>query len=161
NDYGLPRALVNTNYDNFAPRVGFAWRPFGNNRTVVRSAYGIFYTGSRLSAIRTDLTGGFPFSFTQSFTGSTTNPNLVTISNPLAAALAKVTGVTGANGYEVNAPSPYLQSWNFTIEREIAQGMAVEAGYTGSKGAHLGRKADINQVVRSTGLRPYAGYGDI
>ena len=160
-DYGLPRSLVNTNYNSFAPRVGFAWRPFHNNRTVVRSGYGIFYTGSRLSAIRTDLTGGFPFSLTQTFTGSTTNPNLVTLSNPFPAALAKVTGVTGTNGYEVNAPSPYLQSWNFTVERELAQGMAVEVGYTGSKGTHLGRKMDINQIVRRTGLRPYAGYGDI
>ena len=58
-DYGLPQSLVNTSHDNIAPRVGFAWRPFGNNRTVVRSGFGIFYTGTRLSAIRTDLTGGF------------------------------------------------------------------------------------------------------
>ena len=75
-DYGLPNSLVNTNYDNFAPRVGFAWRPFGNNRTVLRS-------GSSLSAIRTGLTSGFPFS--QSFTGSTSNPSLLTLGNPFLA----------------------------------------------------------------------------
>jgi len=58
----VPKSLVNTNYDNIAPRIGLAWRPFGGNRTVIRTGYGIFYTGSRLSAMRTDLTGGFPFS---------------------------------------------------------------------------------------------------
>jgi len=159
----LPKSLVNTNYDNFAPRVGFAWRPFGGNRTVVRSGYGVFYTGSRLSAIRTDLTGGFPFAVSQSFTGSTSNPTILTLANPFPAALTKLTGVTTANGFEVNAPSPYLQSWNFTIERDLGRGVAIEVGYAGSKGTHLGRKYDVNQQLRTPALtsRPYPGYGDI
>jgi outer membrane receptor protein involved in Fe transport len=162
-DYGLPFSLVNTNYDNFAPRVGFAWRPFGNNRTVLRSGFGIFYTGSRLSAFRTDLTGGFPFSISQSFTGSTSNPSLLTLGNPFPTSLAKVTGVTTANGFEVNPPSPYLESWNLTIERELGLGVAVEAGYSGSKGTHLGRKYDLNQQLRTptSTTRTYAGFGDI
>src|SRR6202011_4945631 len=63
--YGLPAALACTNYDNLAPRLGLAWRPFGDNRTVLRSGYGVFYTGNRLNPVRTDLTGGFPFAISQ------------------------------------------------------------------------------------------------
>lgn len=162
-DYGIPKSLVHNNYDNFAPRIGFAWRPFGNNRTVVRSGFGIFYTGSRLSAMRTDLTGGFPFSLSQSFTGSTGNPAALTLANPFPDSLAKLSGVTTSNGYELNPPSPYLASWNFTIERELGRGVGIETGYSASKGTHLGRKYDINQELRTPAstTRPYPGYGDI
>lgn len=160
-DYGLPKSLVNTDYVNFAPRIGLAWRPFGNNRTVVRTGYGVFYTGMRLSAIRTDLTGGFPFSISQSFTGSTTN--LLTLANPFPAALAKVSGITTSNGFQTKPPSPYLASWNFTIERELGRGVAIETGYSASKGTHLGRKYDTNQELRTPGLttRPFPAWGDI
>jgi outer membrane receptor protein involved in Fe transport len=160
---GIPAALSHTNYDNFGPRVGFAWRPFGDNKTVIRSGYGIFYTGSRLSAERTDIAGGFPFSLSQSFTGSATNLSLVTLENPFPAALAKVTGTTTASGYELNPPSPYLQSWNFTIERELVKGFVLETSYTGSKGTHLGRKYDLNQEIRTptSTTRPYSGFSEI
>ena len=162
-DNGIPKSLVNNNYDNFAPRIGFAWRPFGNNRTVVRSGFGIFYTGNRLSAMRTDLTGGFPFSLSQSFTGATNAPGNLTLSNPFPASLAKLSGITTSNGYEVNPPSPYLASWNFTIERDLGSGVGIETGYSASKGTHLGRKYDINQQVRTpvATTRPYPGYGDV
>jgi hypothetical protein len=148
-DFGLPKSTVHTFYGAVAPRIGFAWRPFNNNQTVVRGGYGIFYTGSRLSAIRTDISGGFPFSISQTFTGSTANPGVITLSNPFPSALAKDQGILTPTGFDVNAPEPYLESWNFTVEHELGKGIAVELGYTGSKGTHLGRKYDINQQLRN------------
>jgi hypothetical protein len=167
-DVGLPPSLAYGNYDDFAPRIGLAWRPFGDNRTVLRTGYGIFYTGSRLNPVRTDLTGGFPFASSQTFT-KTNNPGDLTYSNAYPDALAKAQGINATTGYEVNAPSQYLQSWNFTIEREIGRGVGVEVGYTGSKGTHLGRKYDIDQAVRKSGAalpdgsypRPIPGFSDV
>src|SRR5262249_37616934 len=42
-DPGIPRGLFDRDKNNFAPRVGFSWDPFGTGRTAVRAAYGIFY----------------------------------------------------------------------------------------------------------------------
>ncbi|MGH9351017.1 MAG: hypothetical protein ACRD2G_02470, partial [Terriglobia bacterium] len=167
--YGLPQGLVYTDYKGLAPRVGLAWRPFGGNRTVVRAGYGIFYSGFRLSSIRTDLMGGFPYSLPETFNGSTKKPSELTLADPLPAALASISGVTSAAGWQVRPPNAYLQSWNFTFEQALGWNMAVEAGYIGSEGVHLGRKYDLNQELTQTGAqlpdgsfpRPYPGFGDI
>src|SRR5204862_390430 len=62
-----------------------------------------------------------------------------------------------------NPPSPYLQSWNFTIERELGHGVAIETGYSASKGTHLGRKYDVNQQGRTRAgvARPFPVWNDI
>src|SRR6185369_2797505 len=50
-DPGVPRGGTQSALNNLAPRVGFAWAPFGNTRTSVRGGYGIFYDSSPMSAI--------------------------------------------------------------------------------------------------------------
>jgi hypothetical protein len=167
-DYGLPFAVSRTNYDDFAPRIGFAWRPFNDNRTVIRSGYGIFYTESRLNPVRTDLAGGFPFTVPQTFNAPTSSATVLTLANPFPPLLAKDTSVTNAAGYQISAPTPYLQSWNFTLERDLGGGFSLEAGYAGSKGTHLDRKYDINQELHQPAFalpngqfaRPYPAWSD-
>ena len=162
---GLPSSTVKTKYNDIAPRLGLAWRPFGGSKTVIRTGYGIFYSGSRLNPVRTDLAGAFPFSQSQTYTAPTANNTTVTLANPFPPAIAKLSGTTTTSGFQVNAPTPYVQSWNFTLEREIGAGFAVEAGYAGSEGSHLSKKYDINQEIHPTGtsafVRPYAYFGDI
>ena len=156
-DYGLPPALALTDYKDFAPRLGFAWRPLGSQRTVLRGGYGWFYSGSVLNQIRLDLGTAFPFSTNLNFNRVSTDPNALTLANPWPASIATLAGTNTSNGYEVNAPSGYAQNYSLTIERDIGGGNVLEIGYVGSKGTHLGRQYNINQPVRS--IAWYEAYG--
>jgi hypothetical protein len=142
---GLPQTLVHPNNLRFAPRIGWAWRPSINNSLVVRGSYGIFFTGSRLSALRTELAGNIPYSVVDA-------PD--TKAEPIQQVFLLAPGAhaTTANGYDPNAPSEYLESYNLTVEKELPKGLAVEVAYSGSRGIHLGWQVDINQED------PYLGF---
>jgi hypothetical protein len=168
-ELGLPRALVHTDYTNFAPRLGFAWRTFGSNNTVIRGGYGIFYGGEILNPLRNQLANNFPFTLIENHSRLASNPDLVTLENPFPESRFTLTGVTNGFGYQVDAPTAYLQTWNLTVERELREETVLELGYVGSKGTHLGRRYDINQPERTldnyiagTGFpRPIDGFNTI
>ena len=72
----------------------------------------------------------------------------------------------GLFGYELHPPPQYIQSWNFTIERQIGFSSAIELSFVGSKGMHLGMQVELNQPeYRSTanpaGARPFPLFGNI
>lgn len=174
NDYlsaaqaGLPPALVHVNPLRFSPRVGFALRPFGNDNTVIRGGYGIFYTGIRLSVIRTNLAGVFPFSETATYTAvspssSKAGSGFISTSNPFPANGGSLSGILTPNGYDPNAPSAQLQSYNLTIERDLGKGIGLSVSYAGSKGTHLGQETDWNQerVENDNASRPLPQFQSI
>jgi len=167
-DAGLPATIRKNDFTDFGPRFGFAWRPLGKNTTVLRGGYGIFYGASSLYRMD-EYSDTYPFSINESYSAVTNNPNAVTVSNPFPLARRSVGGVTNTNGQESNIQSQYLQSWNLTVERELARGTVLEVAYAGSKGTHLQRRHDANQQIRDLAIRaatgafprPYAGFSTI
>lgn len=145
-DNTLRRAINN----NLAPRLGLAWRPFGGNRTVVRSAYGIFWA-QPIANVQLQQTLNPPFLLRTDLTSGTTTPELrfgvfpsVNPSSlvPAIPALATMSPDNYLNGY--------TQQWNFGIEQALATNMVARLSYVGSKGTHLERRQEGNPALPPT-----------
>jgi hypothetical protein len=163
---GLPQSLVYGNHLDFAPRVGFALRPGGDGKTVLRGGYGIYFANSLLDPIRNDLTNIFPFTVSQTFNRVTSQPAALTLDNPFPAALASLPGVTNTNGFDTNPGAQYVESYTLSADRQLDADTTLEADYVGSRGTHLGQRYDVNQPFRAAVYngnfpRPYTGFGTI
>ncbi|MBN9663929.1 MAG: TonB-dependent receptor [Acidobacteria bacterium] len=133
---------VEPNSRNFAPRLGLAWHlpglRGGDSRTVLRAGYGLFYSPE--IAIETyDLVRNGLRNETNQTNGLL--PVLTTANGfPQNSAL----GLPSYFGLDRNAATPYMQQWNFSLQREIGAVGVLDVSYVGSKGTHLGRLRRFN-----------------
>ncbi len=136
-----------TDRNNFGPRFGFAWRVPGD--LVLRGGYAMFFSASSATAAGT-LGGGGNAGFSSStpyvgsLDGGLTPANR--FSNPFAQGFSlpqgSALGLRSFGGLDFQTPNlydrtPYVQQWNFNIQREIMSGLLLEVGYGGSKGTNL------------------------
>ena len=137
------RATVATDTNNLMPRVGFSLKL--NDKTVIRSGYGLFYAYMQNMGDAEYIIGNAPFAYGVTLTGSTTTPavRLATGPAPGATELAKATGLQFSS-YERNPPMSAAHQWNFNLQREFGREWLVELGYAGSRGLHLVRRYDGN-----------------
>jgi hypothetical protein len=167
---GYPAGLYTNNFIFVAPRLGFAYDPFGNGRTAVRGGFGIFVNkpsgntsfnqnGQPPVAYRPQADFGALDTFTQS------------------------AGALGPGSSQVtlfgNATYPYVMNYSFSIQRQIGN-MSLDAAYTGNVSRHQENRYLLNSIpmyarfdpknadptqpgkpLADNFLRPYAGQGDI
>jgi hypothetical protein len=150
-DAGLPESLRFSDKNNFMPRIGFAYRPFGN-RTVIRGGYGIF-TVTVLGNVSYSLVG-IHTSDTRTFNNSLVNgaPQL-SFPRPFDQGLGALTAVGNADfrrGNEFHVREPYAQQWNLTIERDLGWNTGLRLTYTGSHTIALYGSPDLNQVAANS-----------
>lgn len=137
------RATVATDTNNVMPRVGFAYKL--NNKTVIRSGYGLFYAYMQNMGDSEYIIGNAPFAYGVTLTGSTTVPAVRLATGPAAGAteLSKATGLQFSS-YERNPPQSSAHQWNMNVQRELGSDWLLEVGYAGSRGLHLIRRYDGN-----------------
>ncbi|MCP5115247.1 MAG: hypothetical protein GY953_30820, partial [bacterium] len=149
---GYPRSLVFNNYRNFGPRLGLAWRPFGEN-TVIRAGYGLFNSSNPTGPFQSMMGANFPFTSEERFNRNGKNPEHLTFTTPFPGT-GSVSGINTLNAVQGRFDAPNVHQWNFTIERRLSDTTALEASYVGSKGTHLGRRWNLNQPIRSPETAP-------
>jgi hypothetical protein len=151
---GVPRATYADTAGDFEPRVGYAWRPFGSDSLVIRSAYGIYYDESILN-VNIYPHGNPPFYQVSEFANRGTS-NIQTILNPASSLPLPVS----ATMVTPNFRDGYLQQWHFTLEHQLGKNTVFSAAYVGSKGTHLLDQRQGNQAPAG-GTVPYPQFGAI
>ncbi|MBI1358226.1 MAG: hypothetical protein GC160_28155 [Acidobacteria bacterium] len=175
---GQGRTVYQGDYNNFTPRVGFAWQPFGDNKTVVRSGYGIFYgpplPGSNNMAAGFSLDGDFltpdngvtaPFLLRDGFP-TVQRPELGPGFGAVAPGQA---AVYSPQLIDQQRQLGYSQMWNMSIQRTLGFNTVFEASYLGNVGHKLpGPSVSLNQVDPSLwrsgnmqALRPYPQFNAV
>lgn len=133
-DLGWGSDLIEGDHNNFAPRFGFAYRPFDNNKTVIRGGYGFFYGTVPFFVGPYRLINGNPaFVLTETYTSdaSPTNPTLnLTTPFPGSGSIAANPATTSVNRHMRDA---YSQQWNFTVERDTVSNIGLRLSYIGNK----------------------------
>ena len=145
---GFPeRSLRKKDLNNFQPRIGFAWRPFGGTKSVLRGGYGIFnddFTADLFSALY-----GGPFALTESFVNSITNSTpALTLQRPFLG--AGTTGNVDVTGIDFNVRNAYAQQWNLTVERDLGASIGLRLSYVGTKSNGLVYGRNVNLPAPST-----------
>lgn len=150
---GLPRALVKTDSNNFAPRFGFALKLFNDDKTVVRGGAGIFYSTETINPARQMLALNYPYINRQSFNRASTADILqLTFANPFPDNRVSLQGVTTPLGIPTDSQTPEVYQFNLTFERELVADFGLEIGYVGSQGRHLGMRYDLNYAYPTGAL---------
>jgi hypothetical protein len=133
-DGRLGSRLINTNYDNFAPRLGIAWSP--SSKWSIRTGFGLFYSQESKNSIF-DLNrglGGRTGQVTQTTYGAPT----ITYQNFINTSQLPVTLPVGLTwGADQNLPSTYSMQYLFNVQRAFGQSTTLEVGYNGSESRHL------------------------
>jgi hypothetical protein len=157
------KSIVPSDYNNIAPRLGFAWTPFEDKRVVLRGGYGIYYERTT-GAFANSLRQAAPF-FRESQLDDLGDWNIIPRDIPAFPIPSFSVGfddgepfLEGSNnpGAEFEAfetqmvspdlATPYIQQWNLNVQWEFKQNWLFEAGYVGSKGTKLLQIVNLNQA---------------
>ena len=148
--------IARENNLNFAPRLGFAWDPFGKGRTSVRAGYGLFFDTALVGILQQNVfTNPAPF---------VTNVSIANtrLDNPLAGVPVVSAAPVALRAVAPNWKTPYSQQWSVDFQQDLGWQTQIAIAYVGTKGTNLIGVTDLNHVrpglARDAGLVPANGY---
>ena len=160
---GQPRNLWSYNKKNFMPRVGLAYSL--TPTTVFRAGFGIYFEPNGVPNFDVIQTG---FSQTTQLVPSLDNGQhfIATLANPFPNGLLLPVGAAGGlstnlgqsvSFFNRNLSTPYMERWQFALQRSLPAGSVVEVSYVGNRGVHqrISRNLDAlpNQYLSTSPVR--------
>jgi hypothetical protein len=136
---GVPVGCMTGHLFNPAPRIGFAFDPLGDGKWAIRGGYGVFFDHTNGNESNTE--------------ALESTPPLVNI--PTQYQITGYGNIGSSSGLlfplsVISIPNsavwPYVQQWHLDVQHEVARNTVASISYVGSKGTHLGRKYELNQL---------------
>ncbi len=153
------RGIMKTDWNNFAPNVGFSWDPFGKGDTTVSSSYSIAYDRSMMVVY-----GGFSADNYGANSQVTLTPGMrlsdprfygqvLPIPTPTLFAPLGFTRDSRAYAVDHDLSTPYVQNWTFRMSRQIGTQWKVDVAYVGNHAVGQWRSENLNQIeIRNNGF---------
>lgn len=162
--YRPPDRIWNAEWDNFSPRLGFAWSLDNESRTVLRAGAGMFQNPRPLFGGPVDIAQNAldePFRVIYSGADVQRYPDLLRypVINSRVLPIAKgPAALLGGTAINPNWGYPFSYQWTLSIQRQLAPKTVVEAAYVGTRGIALMMVRSMNPPDRFTGIRPVDGF---
>jgi len=166
--HGWGQDMIDGDHNNFGPRFGFAYRPFSDNKTVVRGGFGYYY--SMIPAyigIRQLSLNNSPFFLHEDFAAAAGNVPSLTLANPFPTASSTISANPSITAVNRNLRNPLALQWNLTIERQIMKNTGMRLTYLGNRATHVpwytyNRNLPFTQVNGNLQAnRPFQPWSDI
>jgi hypothetical protein len=149
--HGVRGSIVDPDYNNFAPRFGFAYRPSFTKNTVVRGGFGVYYATDNFNEEQFKVIGP-PFYQSQTLNSDPTKPTLL-----MSQMMPSLTASPNLSpfSFDRHNRTPYVSQWSFGIQRTIKQNYVLEVEYVGSTGQKLPERRNLNIAsIDPTGTVP-------
>lgn len=159
---GTPASCMKGHLFNPAPRVGFAWDPWGDGKTSIRGGYGIFFehgtgneanTGSLEASAPVVLSMAQPLPLNYPCIGNVGYGAQFDPTNTACTLNSSHPAPPAGSAFPLNVTAiptkaiwPYAQQWSFGIQRDLAHDIVGSVAYVGSKGTHLTLERNLNQL---------------
>ena len=152
---GLSSGLRQLYLRNFDPRLSVAYRPFNNDKTVIRAGFGIF-TVTALGQLQNNLEStpeASIFTYTNPMANGVPSFQFPQVTPPGVAGQAQIGGGEIEQAIDPHYRDAQSAQWNLTVERELTSNTAIRASYVGMTSYRLNVSVNLNQQVPS-GISP-------